>query len=205
MSSEQYRGKATLATDIYGLGATLIFLLTKKCPAELPQNHLNINFRSYVKIDNYFSNWLEKSIVANFNQRFQNASVALSALQKKEYFELPKIINKPQGSLIKIINQQNKLLIITPPIWNRNLVSLFLSTLPLVWYFIFSCILIIIFFNLDEGLFANILFLQEMRFLIFAFFLILITFYFIRLYPYHGVFEKKILISQSNCQKKNII
>ncbi|MBE9166051.1 hypothetical protein IQ238_00390 [Pleurocapsales cyanobacterium LEGE 06147] len=83
MSPEQFRGKATLATDIYGLGTTLLFLLTKKCPAELPQHHLNINFRPYLKANNYFVDWLEQCILPNCNQRFFNASIALAALQGK--------------------------------------------------------------------------------------------------------------------------
>jgi eukaryotic-like serine/threonine-protein kinase len=40
MAPEQFRGKAILATDLYGLGATIIYLLTCKTPADLPQRKL---------------------------------------------------------------------------------------------------------------------------------------------------------------------
>jgi serine/threonine protein kinase len=37
MAPEQFRGQASCASDLYGLGATLLFLLTHRSPAELPQ------------------------------------------------------------------------------------------------------------------------------------------------------------------------
>jgi len=48
LSPEQFRGQAVPATDLYGLGATLLFLLTHRSPADLPTDGLTIKFRSYV-------------------------------------------------------------------------------------------------------------------------------------------------------------
>jgi len=50
MAPEQFRGKAVLATDLYGLATTLLFLLTGQSPAELPQRKLKINFRSHGRL-----------------------------------------------------------------------------------------------------------------------------------------------------------
>jgi eukaryotic-like serine/threonine-protein kinase len=40
MAPEQFRGQATLATDLYGLGATLVFLLSGQDPIDLSQTAL---------------------------------------------------------------------------------------------------------------------------------------------------------------------
>ncbi|MGB6013633.1 MAG: serine/threonine-protein kinase, partial [Nodosilinea sp.] len=43
MAPEQFRGQAVPATDLYGLGATLLFMLTHQSPADLPQERLRTN------------------------------------------------------------------------------------------------------------------------------------------------------------------
>ena len=40
MVPEQFRGKTVLATNLYGLRVTVIFLLTQKAPADLPRRIL---------------------------------------------------------------------------------------------------------------------------------------------------------------------
>ncbi|MEM7594865.1 MAG: serine/threonine-protein kinase, partial [Cyanobacteria bacterium P01_A01_bin.83] len=46
MPPEQLRGQVSFASDLYSLGATILFLLTKQCPDDLPQQRMKINFRS---------------------------------------------------------------------------------------------------------------------------------------------------------------
>ncbi len=55
MAPEQFRGKALPATDLYSLGATLLYLLTHRSPAELPQDTLKLDFRNYVDISESFA------------------------------------------------------------------------------------------------------------------------------------------------------
>ena len=80
MAPEQFRGKAVPATDLYSLGATLLYLLTHRSPAELPQDTLKLNFRSSVKISDSFAEWLDKLLEPDLDDRFTNANVALVEL-----------------------------------------------------------------------------------------------------------------------------
>ena len=81
MPPEQFRGKAVPATDLYALGATILFLLTGRSPADLPEQKLKINFRGSVNISEHFANWLDKMIEPAIEDRFSNARQALNSLQ----------------------------------------------------------------------------------------------------------------------------
>jgi len=79
MAPEQFRGKAEPATDLYSLGATLLYLLTHRSPSELPQNALKLNFKSQVNISESFSDWLDKILEPDIGlkRRFVPYSAAL--------------------------------------------------------------------------------------------------------------------------------
>ncbi len=81
MAPEQFWGRAQPATDLYGLGATLLFLLTHRSPADLPSDGLNIQFRSAVSVSEGFAQWLEQLLAPDLADRFPSANAALSALQ----------------------------------------------------------------------------------------------------------------------------
>jgi|GEM_PF-609235 ankyrin repeat protein/serine/threonine protein kinase len=81
MAPEQFLGQAVPATDLYGLGATLLYLLTHRSPAELPTNILKIDFRSQIQISSAFADWLEKMIASDLENRFQSAKEALELLR----------------------------------------------------------------------------------------------------------------------------
>lgn len=84
MAPEQFRGKTVLATDLYGLGATLIFLLTQKDPADLPKRKLKIDFRRQVQVTKRFADWLEGMIEPVAEDRFRSAGEALMVWQGKK-------------------------------------------------------------------------------------------------------------------------
>jgi serine/threonine protein kinase len=86
MAPEQFKGKATPATDLYGLGATILYLLTHRSPNELPQDTLKINFRSSVNISEGFALWLEKILQPDLAERFSSATEALDKLNDRYLF-----------------------------------------------------------------------------------------------------------------------
>jgi ankyrin repeat protein len=81
MAPEQFRGQAEPATDLYSLGATLLFLLTHRSPADLPNDGLKIDFRSRVNVSEAFADWLEKMLEPDVDERFKSAEDALQNLQ----------------------------------------------------------------------------------------------------------------------------
>jgi serine/threonine protein kinase len=81
MAPEQFRGQAVPATDLFALGATLLFLLTHRHPADLPHDRLRISFRSHLQVSDAFADWLEKMLEPDVDDRFSSAQTALSALK----------------------------------------------------------------------------------------------------------------------------
>ncbi|WP_413175866.1 serine/threonine protein kinase [Anabaena azotica] len=81
MPPEQFSGKATPASDLYGLGATLIYLVTGQHPADLPQQDLVIKFEQAANISPDFSHWLRKMTQPILSKRLASAQQALQALQ----------------------------------------------------------------------------------------------------------------------------
>jgi ankyrin repeat protein/Tol biopolymer transport system component len=82
MAPEQLHGHATTATDLYGLGATLVFLLTRRSPAELPQKKLKIDVRAHAAISSDLAAWLDKLLAPAPEDRFPTARDALLALDR---------------------------------------------------------------------------------------------------------------------------
>lgn len=80
---EQFWGRAVPASDLYGLGATLIHLLTGVAPAELPQNNLRIQFADHTSVSANFVSWIEKLTHPALEQRFTTAEEALELLFQK--------------------------------------------------------------------------------------------------------------------------
>lgn len=86
MAPEQFRGKAFPATDLYSVGTTLLFLLTRRSPAELPTKQLSIDFRSKVNISDNFASWLEKLLAPDLEDRFSTAQQALTSLNRRALY-----------------------------------------------------------------------------------------------------------------------
>jgi eukaryotic-like serine/threonine-protein kinase len=81
MAPEQTRGQAVLASDLYGLGATLLYLKSGEDPADLPVKQMKIDFRGNLKFSSTFATWLDGLLAPFPEDRYSNASVALDYLQ----------------------------------------------------------------------------------------------------------------------------
>ncbi len=84
MPPEQFGGRTNPATDLYGLGATLIYLATGRHPTELPQDNLRIQFASFVNLSPAFRDWLEWLTEPSLEQRLTTAAQALEVLNNQK-------------------------------------------------------------------------------------------------------------------------
>ena len=85
MAPEQFSGQAKVASDLYGLGTTLLNLLTGKSPADLPYQKLKVDFSTInhtllKETSTAFQNWLEALVEPNIDKRVQSAQAALEIL-----------------------------------------------------------------------------------------------------------------------------
>lgn len=80
MAPEQFRGHAVPATDLYGLGATLVRIVTGREPSELPYEQVRVRFREYSNVAPDFADWLDKMMAPGLENRFESARAAARAL-----------------------------------------------------------------------------------------------------------------------------
>ncbi len=128
MPPEQFQGQAFCASDLYSLGATLLFLLTHRSPADLPQQRLKIDFRGSVQISQHFADWLEKMLEPAVEDRFQSVEEAIDGLRRKQSIRsslsgsiIPQRQQTAGSRIILIKNNQGLIAKITPYGLDENL------------------------------------------------------------------------------------
>ena len=120
MPPEQFGGRCVEASDLYSLGATLIFLITGLHPTEFPQKDLQIQFRQTANFSEQFADWLEWMTEPSLSQRYKSTDEAINALknpvprEKKNALSKPNL-EKPPSSKIRLYNDIDGLEIVIPP------------------------------------------------------------------------------------------
>ena len=166
---EQFGGRAVPASDLYALGATLIHLLTRTAPADLPSKELTIQFRDRLSLNSGLANWLEKMTIPALEKRFSSARQALEVLKVQDEIDnfavnygqsnyqeqnINSIINRPINTKIKIHRSSKFLEIAIPRKGVNNLtqfinlssVVLGLSFLPVFFFLVPGSFWLIIIF-----------------------------------------------------------
>jgi serine/threonine protein kinase len=168
MPPEQFGGRAVPASDLYGLGATLIYLVTGVHPAELPQEDLRINFEPKIAISSDFVDWLQWMTEPDLNSRLTTADRALQRLEKPREGGRS-LLRKTAKSQVKVKKHRNSLEIMIPPY--EPLFFVFIYYLFVIFLsFFFSSILFIFFgafTNFYNGLFWAIVGILGVIFVVF--------------------------------------
>jgi serine/threonine protein kinase len=147
---EQYGGRAVAASDLYGLGATAIHLLTGISPAELPQDdEMNIQFSDRTSAKSQLVRWLQKMTAPSLKRRYTSAREALDALYADPQEMLPLgsqsprpstiQVSKPQNCQIKLERSPTNFKAIVPPLLSMAILNaIILLLMILVVYMTFS-------------------------------------------------------------------
>lgn len=123
MPPEQFSGRAFRASDLYSLGATLIYLVTGTHPADLLQEDLQLQFEPTTQLNPSFVQWLEQMTHPNRKQRLASAQLAMQVLEQpfvqpqsieSSTVSVPVILKKPRGSQINLQKNADKLDIYLP-------------------------------------------------------------------------------------------
>ncbi len=80
MPIEQYEGRAVPQSDFYGLGMSLIYLLSHTDPTKIPRTGMSLEFREYVQVSERFARLLAWLIEASPDDRPPNAQAILDSL-----------------------------------------------------------------------------------------------------------------------------
>ncbi|ASC70582.1 Serine/threonine-protein kinase [Halomicronema hongdechloris C2206] len=109
---EQFAGKTTTASDLYGLGMTLIYLITGVHPADLPQINGQVDF-SGDRISYRFSRWLKQMTNPHLDRRFDSTTAALKALHVDAESDGCNSHLKPASSQVELYRDCDRIEIIT--------------------------------------------------------------------------------------------
>ncbi|WP_369817219.1 serine/threonine protein kinase [Anabaena sp. 4-3] len=118
MPPEQFGGRTVPASDLYSLGATLIYLLTGTHPADLPQKDFCIQFESVGNLSPGLTRWLKLMTQPSLERRFSSASIALQALDESPAaIDISSLaVTQPVGSKIQLTKDWDYLEVFIPPV-----------------------------------------------------------------------------------------
>ncbi|MFK8184395.1 MAG: serine/threonine protein kinase [Phormidesmis sp.] len=85
MPPEQFGGRTVPASDLYSLGATLIYLATGQHPADLTQDNMQIDFESTSNLSNAFTNWIRRLTYPDMARRIRTVETAQQTLTRLQH------------------------------------------------------------------------------------------------------------------------
>lgn len=107
MPLEQFGGQTTPVSDLYALGATLIYLATGEHPADLPQQDMRIGFETRVNLSPPLVDWLKWSTEPNSDRRLRSAKQAIEVLDNPNSTQNRSIVlAQPLNSRVKVMQTQ---------------------------------------------------------------------------------------------------
>lgn len=119
MAPEQITGHASVRSDLYNLGVTLLSLLSHLPPEEMPREDLRFNIDKFLNVSPAFCSWLGTLVEPLEKDRFTSAQEALTQLGldqksvlKTETDTLSSIT--PEQGVIKKENDNNNILYTIP-------------------------------------------------------------------------------------------
>jgi serine/threonine protein kinase len=117
---EQFSGRAIPVSDLYGLGATLIHLVTGQHPADLSDQDLRIQFAQTTSLSPSLKRWLRQMTEPSSKRRFGSSQEALQALKALQPEDEMLATSKPTGSKILLTKSAEELQILIPPLSVRQ-------------------------------------------------------------------------------------
>ena len=144
MAPEQFSGRSVPASDLYGLGATLIDLVTGLHPAELPQQDLRIQFAERAEqVNPNLIDWLEWMTEPSLEKRLSSAEEALRSIDENPFIinkinKSPLAVQPPESDIILTKNSEFIEIIIPPQGADSSfIIALFSAAVAAYTFFIF--------------------------------------------------------------------
>lgn len=117
MPPEQFGGRAMPGSDLYGVGMTLISLVTGAHPSKLPRKNLRVQFEEVVNLSPAFTDWLKWMTEPGLEHRLASAEEALKVLDqgKTRNFKPSLVFRRPSGSRVTLHKTASSLEVFVPP------------------------------------------------------------------------------------------